>query len=657
MTTDVAGYLAAKGIPFKKAGGFEVNTACWFHNEDPTSRGRLYINVDPEAEIPGLFMCQVCGEKGSIVSIKRYFGDPTDEGGKEDDSNTTLEIFAEATSFYHHQLGLFDDVFLYLRGDERGLEVETIVDRSIGYAYHDNSLYKHLRSKGYTTSQVLRTGLVIEHDGKVRDSLRDMVTIPYYVAGNVVSIRGRAWPYTDEDKAAKRPKYKTCGGNSARLYNSDRTWETDELIITEGEFDCMIMEQLGFPAVGVPGARIWQDTWDGYVSNIRRLWLVFDRDVAGEQGSQKLTERFGPKVKRVQLSEEGQKKDPTSWVVKEGHTAADFRALMADATKGGLLITVDEASAEHAQYIDQKGLKFGYELLDTMIEPGIIDGQVMVPLAKSGTGKTIFLLNLMQRVSMVPGQENTRFLFISLEQTRGEWFERARRIHRYYNLDATDADCLDFWRDRLLIVDKNRLSMSEFHSVLDDYEYRQGGKPDLVCLDYIGYWARAFKGEPYQRVSEAIMALKEITKDRRIKLIAPHQVSRTTKYGEEPDIDSARDAGVIEETADYVLLLWSPDTQLGRTEEDKSGIVKVKIGKSRHGGRGIKLDLHLAPISLAMVPYGSSMHSRMVVKELEWERKYHSKWEEAVYRHLTGVDGTISGAPWLNGRQQGIEDF
>jgi 5S rRNA maturation endonuclease (ribonuclease M5) len=649
--TDVLGYLNQKGLAFKKAGGYEVHLPCVFHGEDLNARGRLYINVDPDAEIPGLFMCQVCGEKGSIVSLRKHFGDPPEGDGKEDDSNTSLEIFEAAAAFYHQQLGLFEDVFLYLRGEERGIEVETIVDRSIGYAYHDNSLYKHLRSVGYTTAQVLRTGLVIEHQGKVRDSLRDMVTIPYYIAGNVVSIRGRAWPY-DEVADKAKPKYKTCGGNSARLYNSDRTWESDEIIVCEGEFDCMVMEQLGFPAVGVPGARIWQDAWDGYLSNVRRVWLVFDRDPAGEQGAKKLLDKFGPKIKRVHLSEEGQKKDPTTWAVKEGHTAADFRALMDDASRGGLLVTVDDAHKEHSEYVSERGLKLGFELLDVMIDPGLIDGQVMVPLAKSGTGKTIWLLNVMQRVRMVPGQEDTGILFISLEQTRGEWFERARRIHRFYNLDATDHDCLDFWRPNLLIVDKNRLSMAEFHSVLDDYEYRQGRKPGLVCLDYVGYWARAFKGEPYQRVSEAIMALKEIAKERRIKLIAPHQVSRTTKYGEEPDIDSARDAGVIEETADYVLLLWSPDTQLGRTEEDKSGIVKVKIGKSRHGGRGIKLDLQLAPISLTMVPHGHSTHARMAVKELEWERKYHAKWDEAVYRHLTGLDGTIEGLPWLNGRQE-----
>jgi replicative DNA helicase len=244
---------------------------------------------------------------------------------------------------------------------------------------------------------------------------------------------------------------------------------------------------------------------------------------------------------------------------------------MKDATRGGLLVTVDEASEEHASLIGERGLKLGYDLLDVMIEPGLIDGQVMVPLAKSGTGKTIFLLNLMQRVGMVPGQENTNFLFISLEQTRGEWFERARRIHRFYNLDATDPDCLDYWRPRLLITDRNRLSMAEFHSILDDYEYRLGRKPDLVCSRLRGLLGPSVQGRAVPACLRGDHGLKEIAKDRRIKIVAPHQVSRTTKYGEEPDIDSARDAGVIEETADYVLLLWSPDTQLGRAEEDKSG--------------------------------------------------------------------------------------
>lgn len=644
MSVDVLGYLNSKSLTMKRASGSEVNVPCFFHGEDPQKRGRLYVNVDPDAEIPGLFFCQVCGEKGSLVSLKRHFGDATSE--TEDTSQVRLEILQAAAGFYHSQLGDYDDAFMFLRGPERMLETDTIVDHELGYAGDRNELLHFLKDAGFPTQDILNTGLVLKTDaGKFVDSLKNRITIPYRVAGNVVSIRGRAWPF---EEGTKTPKYKTCGGNITRLFNSDVTWNADEVVVCEGEFDALIMGQLGFNAVGVPGARIWQDSWDGYVSNVRRLWLVFDRDKAGEDGAQKLVDRFGVKVKRVHLSPEGTKKDPTTWVA-EGGTAEQFADLMKEALAGGLLVTVDEAMEEHASVQGLLGVKFGMENLDLMIEPGLLPAQVMVVLAKAGTGKTLFLLNTMHRMTMVPGQQKLRFLFVSLEQTRGEWFERARRIHRFYNLDSTDADALNFWRERLLLVDKNRLTEADFHSILDDYEYRVGQLPDVVFLDYLGYWAQAFKGDRYERVSDAIMSLKSVAKDRRISIISPHQVSRVARYGEEPDADAARDAGVVEETADFLFTLWSPDAQLGRAEEEKGGLVNMRIGKSRHGGRGTKVVFQFAPISLALVPVGEPKTAQRARDELEFERLWHDKWEQAVYRHRTGFRGHLDRNPAYQG--------
>lgn len=269
------------------------------------------------------------------------------------------------------------------------------------------------------------------------------------------------------------------------------------------------------------------------------------------------------------------------------------------------------------------------------------------------TGKTLHLLNTMHQMRMVKGQENLKFLFVSLEQTRGEWFERARRIHRFYNINSTDQEALSWWRDNLLLIDKNRLTETELSSALDDYEYRMGAKPDVVMVDYLGYWARAFKGEAYQRTSDAIMTLKAVAKERRVPIITPHQVSRIAKFGEEPDADAARDAGVIEETADFLFILWRPDALLGRSAEEKSGVVHMKIGKSRHGGSGVKLDYQFAPISLAMVPIHHSSDARLLQRarnELRYERDYSDKWEQAVYRHRTGFEGHLEPNPSIQER-------
>lgn len=781
MSTDVLGYLLGKGLHVKRAGGTECHLPCFFCGEDPQKRGRLYVNVDSEAEIPGLFECKICGTHGALPTIMKHFGDQPARKQDEDRWINRREIFAEAARFYHEQLGEHPDVYQWLRGPQRMLTLETIQDFKIGYA-SDDGLYPYLREKGFTTAEMLETGLLVEVHGRIQDSLRKMVTIPYFVAGNVVTIRGRSWP------SEEGSKYKTLGGNSARLFNSDATWNTDELIITEGEFDCLIVRQLGFEnVVGLPGANTWQDAWDGYVANVRKIYTVFDNDSAGAQGEAKLKNRFGAKIRPVILSSEG-KADPTSWHASGG-LAEDFARIISSAGTSGLLITVDDAYDEHVAIQGLDGLKFGIEKLDFAISPGLLPSQVMVPLAKSGcmagdteirvnragkgfavrladmfdrwtggvrytwdrtiptyvqraddgvirlgeveevwqsgvketftvttdsgrtvrataehpfltpegwtklgdlrvgdevcvnaleqvgvetvvsvtrygfemtydisvrddphnfmangfvvhnTGKTLLLLNLMHRMAMQPEQEDATFLFVSLEQTRGEWFERARRIWRFYNPESDDQECLDFWRDRLFIVDKNRLSPDEFRVILEEYADRRGRPPSCITLDYIGYWAQAFRGDRYERVSDAVMELKSIAKDWRVPIIAPHQVSRIAKYGNEPDVDAARDAGVVEETADFVITMWSPDSQLGRKEEDKSGIVKMRLGKSRHGGRGQMVDLQFAPLTLALLPYGDPLQ-QYAINEMAMDAQ-HESWEDAVFKHRMGISGTL----------------
>lgn len=234
-----------------------------------------------------------------------------------------------------------------------------------------------------------------------------------------------------------------------------------------------------------------------------------------------------------------------------------------------------------------------------------------------------------------------KLLFVSLEQTRAEWWERARRIWRFYNLGGTDAQCANFWRARLQLVDKNRLSTHELEAVLDDFEYEMGSKPDLVCLDYLGYFARSFKGERYQQVGDAVMELKAVAKERRIPFIAPHQVSRGTTYGEEPDISAARDAGTVEETADILLSMWRPDLQKGKCEDEKDGKVFARVKKSRAGNVGKVQEFIFAPYSLTLVPLNEQRYARallMAKAEVRWDRDGALRnWEQAVSRHR-GVD-------------------
>lgn len=271
------------------------------------------------------------------------------------------------------------------------------------------------------------------------------------------------------------------------------------------------------------------------------------------------------------------------------------------------------------------------------------------------TGKTIAMLNIMDRMRRVPGQENLKILFISLEQTRGEWWDRARRIYRFNDFNSTDEDAQRWWENNIFLVDRNRLSEMELRLAVEDFAYQTGSLPDLIVLDYLGYWAQSFKGERYERVSNAVMELKGILKDIKCPLITPHQVSRTGKDGEEFGSDAARDSGVIEETADFLLNLWSPDNALGRPEEEKNGALNLRIGKSRHGGRGALIELQFAPLSLAMVPVGSEL-TAAARREFTWRAEYGDTWEKAIYRHRTGATGHIHTVPTEQFQQERFDD-
>ncbi len=653
--TDVLAYLHDKHLTVKNADAHNVHLACVFCGEDPGKRGRLYINIDPDCDPPGLYKCHLCGATGNLVTLKRHFGDQINE--RELDSTVRAEIMSIAATYYHELLDEYPSVAAYLKGPERGLHADTIDVHAIGYApmaitftltdrhttvARPNWLFRHLRDAGYPTTDILATGLCQDHHGKIVDSLAGMVTIPYHVAGQVVTIRGRTWPFDDHDWATwehpryepPKGKYKTLGGARSRLFGTDAVWGATEIVLCEGECDALVLEQAGFPAIAAPGAGSWQSEWDDYLNGLKRVWLVYDRDPAGERGATKLVERFGSKIRRIFLSPQGVKCDPTTWL--QTHTAAEFAELLAEAGKGGLLVTVDEAIDEFRRIQSQPGLLFGWSELDGWLQPGLQPGQLVIVLARTNVGKSLLLMNLMHRVRMVSGQEDKRMLFLSLEQTRGEWWDRARRIYRFYNLEHTETDARRWWQNHIRLVDRNQLSTKDLTQILDDYEYEVGGPPDLICLDYLGYWGRGFKGEAYERMSAAVHSLKQFAKEYRIPWIVPQQVNRSVKDGEEISADNSRDAGTIEETADFLLGMWRPDDSIVHERDDRSNIVNFKILKSRHGGRGEHLAMQWSPVTLTYVPLSDPLRHR-ARKECDWFRSRPTEgWETTVERHHPG---------------------
>jgi len=248
------------------------------------------------------------------------------------------------------------------------------------------------------------------------------------------------------------------------------------------------------------------------------------------------------------------------------------------------------------------------------------------------THNTVWSINMFHRMRMA--DPNFNVLFVSLEQTRNEWFERAHRIHSFYEPGVTIIDTVNYWKNNLLLIDKNKITEAQLIDSLDQYTYEMGKGPDFTLVDYVGYYARSFKGNSKEQTQDAIMGIKEIAKDFETVVGAPAQANRTGDIGEELTLEMFKDAASIEETSDIVLSLWNPDMRVKQdSNEENAGVVMQRLLKSRNGGVGTLLKYQFAPLTLAMVSHDDPLYDRAVR-----ERSYAmagDSWKVAVQRHLT----------------------
>jgi hypothetical protein len=592
--TDLVGYLTSKNLQLRKAGGGEIITNCLFCGESHRI-GKLWLNTDT-----WLYQCWVCGEKGGRKSLLAHFGDEDSlEYADGADPNVRLRVLSEAAELAHTMLISNDGKLQYLL--DRGLDPETIIEAKLGYVPMNVGFSQMLPGQ-FTRKALIAAGLMTIGG---REFFNDSIVIPYFSHGQVVQLREKK----------QDGKYRTMGGDVARFYNVDSLRGASDVVITEGEFDALILAQTlnrssdervsSTAVVGLAGTNAWPDQLAGYFEDCRRVFVGFDPDDPGREAAAKLKRTIGNAAREIELPAGLPKCDWTEYLRERapehphgGHTVDDVADLLLTADLAGKrMFSVSEAGARWARVkTETPGIKLGWPSLDAILRPGLKPGQVMIPLAKTGTGKTIFLSNIAHNLP------DRRVLFVSMEMTAPEVFEHLRRIHFFWDQDTDVKAHLPLLR----IADQNRLAPGDLAGLVDDYTQDVGAAPELLIVDYLQYFARGYRGASrYEKVSDATMELKAIAKEAGAAVICPSQVNRDAKDGQPLDSDDARDSGVIEETGDFVLSLFRPDAainvQSGDNAPAMTGAFNVQLLKSRHGGKGRLFNLRFSNMSLVLV--------------------------------------------------------
>lgn len=612
-------YLRSKGFKLRNAPG-EWQTLCPFCGDKARHGGHLYVNREH-----GAFMCHRCQESGSFFTLQTKLGDTPEPAQRVLASKSF--VWKDLVEICQDTLIEQPEVLAYLR-EERGLTGKTIGKYRIGYAPKD--LIDQLRGT-WDIPDIRNAGLLSEKDYPL---FWDRIMIPYYQRAQVVTVRG-----------------KQVGGNvlgprdtSIHLFGADNLRGHKEVFICEGEFDTMYLDQLGYAACGLPGAGSFQDHWKPWFEAATRVFVVLDADDAGRKGTYRIQQALGKKVRPIELPVPRHEKstDITEYFLRDFHTKDDFEALVREA-RGSRLYDYRAMLRERDDLYEQDGIKLGWVDLDFAIHPGLLPGQVVTVLAKTGAGKTAFLTQVLHNLSSwQPYDQSTTgpglpVMVLSLEQTKAEIGERLERVGRIYNPWATEEQ-MATWHSSLRVNDENRVPPTDIRPLLDEFTEDVGMAPRVLIVDYLGYWARSFTSKSkYEQVSDAVMELKHLAKQHDLVIIAPHQVSRAGGRGQRLEMDFARDSGVVEETSDFVFALRRPfdvddDEDLGveRTWRERAD-VRMELLKSRHGNVGKEVMMLWAPYSLALIPRGSELERRV---QREWAlQNLQSTYEETLLAH------------------------
>ncbi len=330
--------IASSYMQLKRRGRNLVGL-CPFHGEKTPS-----FNIYTEN---GSFYCFGCGTGGDVITFimkienldymeaVKFLAQRAGMTVPEDAVDDTMsklrtrvyEANREAARFFYSKLYSPEgkSALSYLKG--RALTDNTIKRFGLGYSPNSRfALTNHLKSKGFTDSELLAANLVFKaRSGKgVVDRFYDRVMFPIIdLRGNVIAFGGRIM-------SDQKPKYLNTSdtivfNKSQNLFslNNAKNAGTRRLILCEGYMDVIAVNQAGFAdAVATLGTALTTEQAMLMKRYCDEVVICYDADEAGQKATARAISilRNVGLVVRVLSIPDG--KDPDEFIRKNGDKGA-----------------------------------------------------------------------------------------------------------------------------------------------------------------------------------------------------------------------------------------------------------------------------------------------------------------------------------------------
>lgn len=278
--------------------GKNFKGVCPFHTEKTPS-----FTVSPELQRYKCFGCGASGDIFNFVQNIEHIDFPetleklAKEAGviitkrNENSTYSRLEEINKLAAIYFYK-ALHDpsnsQALKYVK--DRGFTDESIKSFGIGYAPRYSKLLDYIQQKKkFSKDELLRSGLFVEKEGKLRNKFIMRVMFPIRSSsGKVIAFTGRILPGNDFG-----PKY--MNSPETEIYHKKENFygqyesrqeirKVDLVIICEGTTDVISAHQLGIKNIVAPlGTAITKEQLEKISKLTKNILFLFDSDTAGQQ--------------------------------------------------------------------------------------------------------------------------------------------------------------------------------------------------------------------------------------------------------------------------------------------------------------------------------------------------------------------------------------
>ena len=442
----------------------------------------------------------------------------------------------------------------------------------------------YFTGRGLSDETVRRFGLVVENGYAV---------LPVFVDGVCRSVCRRAIDQHVE------PRYQNSRG-AMQLWNSAamECAAGKALFVTEGIFDALSLEELGFPAVALCGAantgRLMQ-ALDAREAKPERVILAGDSDAAGQGMNGKLREQLTARgIACEVLALPDGCKDVNEALVQ------DRDALQAACKAAAAAQEVQQQPTLEDEFLAYLGRCGGAAVMSTGIAglDKALDGV-------SSMGKTSLMLQLADTLAAA----GRNVLFITIEMSRMELIAKS---------------AVRGTRERARPLLDGRLPENKVRSLISAYRQKTGGRVELwepdapltpafldekvsafceqhespvLFLDYLQLVAPARAGMNEKQTADAAVAmLKQLARRYDMPVVAASSLNREAYRpgSAEPGMSAFKESGSVEYSADLLLVL-KYRTDADRESKTAPRHLALTILKNRFGATGESIPLDYEP--------------------------------------------------------------